>query len=1055
MCFADNQRWRGVAILPPQLTPNASLRFVAIATAGLFFIGPVFAQPLLADTAAHRIGLGQTTRPMAFEVNQGQSDAEVKFLARGRGYNLFLTSTQCVLSLKGRANPSPAVLRMDLAGANPRPEMESLEPLEGKVNYFMGADPKGWRMDIQTYGKILYREVYPGIDLVYYGQQGQLEFDFVLRPGADPEAIRLHFDGAEALELDAAGGLVVRLDGKSVTWPKPLIYQVDHGARTELDGNYVMKENREVRFQLGAYDRTRPLVIDPVLVYSTFLGGSDLDGAAAIALDRSGNVYVTGQTVSPNFPTHTPYHLAYALNDVFVTKLNSNGTALIYSTYVGGSGDDFPAGIAVDANGNAYVAGQTTSANFPAVSALQPSLSGGSGLSDAFVFKLGSVGSTLAYSTYFGGPDIDYANAIAVDGGGNAYITGGTASGSQFPRQTPFQNNAGGMLDAFVAKINPAGSALVYSSWLGGQDDEQGWAIAVDTNGNAYVAGEVFDYGNAASFPLVNPLQPRFGGGENDGFLAKINASGSAPVFVTFLGGSDNDTAFGITLDASNNVYVAGQTFSTDFPTTFNAQQGANGGGFDFGTADAFVTKISSSGASLLYSTYFGGSSDEAGYAVAVDNSGQIYLTGYTVSDLDFPITTGADQTFYNYGTSAAFVSKINPAAPGPSGLIYSTYFGGTGGAFGNGDIGNGIAVDTNGNFYVCGASDSLDLPTTSGAFQEIYGGGSSDAFVAKFFTPADLSVSILASTNPVLVGSNLTYTLQVNNNGRTTFTGVFLTNVLPAGVQFISLATNRMTCANVGGTIVCNVGTLTNNGSATATIVVKTTNATDLADTAWLVANEPEINTDNNNPTLITTVRGFADLVVGQTDMPDPVFVGSNLTYSITVTNNGPWPATQILLTNTFPSNAIFITATQSQGDYYPLDTNVIVFELTNGLAANAFATITVVVSPTTAGTIANQVGVGAFELDLVPASNSSTITTSVNTINGSPALKMVLTNNNNVVFSWPTNPPGFHLESRTNLSGPTNWFNITNVPVIVGNQKVVTNSLANGNHFYRLRNP
>jgi len=1053
MCFADNRRRRGVTIPAHQLATNASLRFVAIATAGLFFIGPVFVQPLLADTVAHRIGLGQTTRPMEFEVNQGQSDAEVKFLARGRGYNLFLTSTRCVLSLKGRANPFPAVLRMDLAGANPRPEMESLEPLEGKVNYFIGADPKGWRTDIQTYGKILYREVYPGIDLVYYGQQGQLEFDFVLRPGADPEAIRLHFDGAEALELDAAGGLVARLDGKSVTWPKPLIYQVDYGARTKVEGNYVVQENREIRFQLSAYDRTRPLVIDPVLVYSSFLGGSDLDGAAAIALDRSGNVYVTGQTVSPNFPTHTPYHLAYALNDVFVTKLNSNGTALIYSTYVGGSDDDFPAGIAVDMNGNAYVAGQTTSLNFPAVSALQSGLAGGSGLSDAFVFKLGSGGSSLVYSTYFGGPDIDYANAIAVDSSGNAYITGGTASGSQFPKQTPFQSHAGGLLDAFVAKINPAGSALVYSSWLGGQDDEQGYAIAVDTNGNAYVAGEVFDYGNTASFPLLNPLQALFGGGENDGFLAKINASGSAPVFVTFLGGSDNDTAFGITLDASNNVCLTGQTRSTDFPTTFNAQQPENGGGLDFGTADAFVTKISSSGASLLYSTYFGGSSDEAGYAVAVDNSGQIYLTGYTVSDLDFPITPGADQPFYSGGASAAFVTKINPAAPGPSGLIYSTYFGGSGGAFGNGDFGSGIAVDTNGNFYVCGGTDSPDLVTTSGAFQRIYGGGYSDAFVAEFFSPADLSVSILASTNPVLVGSNLTYTLQVNNNGRTTFTGVFLTNVLPADVQFISLVANGMICANVGGAIVCNVGTLTNNASASATIVVQTANATVLADTAILVANEPEINTDNNSPTLITTVRGFADLVVSQTDTPDPVFVGSNVTYSIIVTNKGPWPATQILLTNTFPSNANFITLSQSQGDYFPLDTNVIVFELTNGLAVNGFAAIEVVVSLTTAGTIANQVSVGAFELDLVPANNSSTITTSVNS--APTTLKMVRTSNNNVVFSWPTNPPGFHLESRTNLSRPTNWFNVTNVPVIVGDQKVVTNSLTSGNNFYRLRNP
>jgi len=970
--------------LSRELETNASFRFVAIATVILFLIAPVFLQPLLANTTVQRLGLGQAARSMAFEINQGQSDAEVRFLARGRGYNLFLTSTQCVLTLQARTNRGQAVLRMDLTGANPQPEVEPLEPLEGKVNYFMGSDPKGWRTDIPTYGKIRYREVYPGIDLVYYGQQGQLEYDFVLRPGADPEAIRLHFDGAEELELDAAGSLVVRLDGKSVKWPKPVIYQVDHDARSTVEGNYVLKENREVRFQLSAYDRSRPLVIDPVLLYSTFLGGSGLDRATAMALDRSGNVYITGQTISPNFPTHTPYHLAYASNDVFVAKLNPTGAALIYSTYVGGSGDDFAAGIALDSSGNAYVTGQTVSQNFPAVNAFQSSLSGNIGWSDAFLFKLGPAGSTLPYSTYFGGSDIEYANAIAVDSSGNAYITGATVSGPQFPKQSPFQNNSGGGQDAFVAKFNPAasgGNSLIYSSWLGGNDSEQGNAIAVDSSGNAYVAGDVFSLDFAtSSFPLVNPLQPLYGGGEVDGFVAKINSAGSAVVFATLLGGSDNDQVFGITLDASNNVYVAGQTVSTDFRTTFNAQQPVIGGGLDFGTADAFVTKISSSGASILYSTYFGGSGDEAAYSVAVDNSGQIYLTGWTLSDFDFPVTTGADQYFSNGGASDAFVAKINPAAPGPSGLVYSTYLGGTGSDLGSGDAGNGITVDTNGTFYVCGETDSSDLLTTSGAFQRTYGGGASDAFIASFSSPADLSVSILASTNTVLVGSNLTYTLQVNNNGRSTFTGVFVTNAVPAGVQFISLATSGMTCVNNGGTIVCNVGTLTNNATASATILVKATNTTVLVASPVVVANEPDINTDNNHPTLSTTVRGFADLVVGQIDTPDPVFVTSNLTYSISVTNKGPWPATQVFLTQTFPPNATFVSATQDLFDNP--DTNIIVFELTNGLAVNAFATVGVVVTPTVAGTIANQVSVSGFELDLNPGNNASSITTTVTPI-------------------------------------------------------------------------
>jgi len=996
---------------------------------------------------------------MSFEANQGQTDSEVQFLARGRGYALFLTSTQAVLSLRDagrgfepdstvagsrpRKHPrmkacATEVLRMDLRGANPLPVVEGVDRLPGILNYFFGAHPQQWHTGIQTYGKIAYHQVYPGIDLVYYGREGQLEFDFVIQPGALPEAIRLHFDGADELEIDPAGGLVVWLDGQAVRWPKPLIYQFVQGARKEIAGDYVLHENQELGFQLIAYDPQTPLVIDPVLVYSTYLGGSDFDAAEALAIDGSSNLYLTGETVSPNFPRDGTSHGSAGSYDAFVTKLNADGTAPVYSTYLGGSGDDFGQGIAVDTAGNAYVTGMTDSSNFPPVNASQPSI-GSAFVPDAFVVKLGTTGS-LVYSTYFGGPGTESGNAIAVDGSGNAYVTGETGSGPQFPKQSPFQNNAGGGLDAFVAKFTPSGS-VAYASWLGGRDDDRATAISVDASGNVYICGEVFSLdGLTSSFPVVNALQPSYGGYDSDGFVAKINSSGSTVVFATFLGGEDNDSAFGITVDTNNNVYVTGSTRSTTFPVTRNAQQSVISGGGDFYTTDAFVTKIQSNGTSLVYSTYLGGTEDDSGASVAVDNDGAIYLAGATLSD-DFPITIGADQFEMGNGSSA-FVSKINPAAPGPSGLIYSSYFGGS-----DSSEGTHITVDGNDNFYVCGFCDSTNLLTTAGVAQPNFGGGFDDAFVAKLSSAPDLSVSILASTNPLVVGSNLTYTLTINNNWRTPFTGVFLTNILPAGVQFISMTNNRGTCANGGGTITCNLGTMTNNSTATVTIVVSSPTPGDITDTAIVVANEAEMNTDNNHPSLTTTVRGIADLVVSQIVVPDPVLVGSNLTYWITVTNRGPWPATQVLLTGAFPLNMRYLSSTQSQG-YVEADldvTNLYYFYL-DELAVNAGATIAVAFSAFKPGLSTNRLDVSGFELDLNQANGFSSLPITV-----SSHLAIVRTQNS-VVLSWPTNASGFRLESRSSLSNPTTWIPVTNKPAVSADQYKVTNSVSGLIQLYRL---
>ncbi len=435
-----------------------------------------------------------------FEANQGQTDARVKFLARGSGYSLFLTSTELVLAL-GKAEPSgpgkgvaraeaatpkrpspPEVLRMKLLGANARPAIEGREELPGKSHYFIGNDPKKWRTDVPQYARVQYKDVYPGVSLTYYGNQDRLEYDFVVSPGGDPRRIGLGIEGAQRIHVDAEGNLVLSLPGGEVVQRAPVVYQEVDGARKAVEGRFVLRGRGEVGFEVGAYAADRPLVLDPLLVYSTYLGGSGDDHGQAIAVDPSGNVYVTGYTFSTNFPTANPLQGAYGggTYDAFVAKLNSAGSALVYSTYLGGSGYDLGLGIAADASGNAYVIGDTSSTNFPTVNPLQAGYGGGS---DAFVAKVNATGSALVYSTYLGGSGGDQGQGIAVDSSGNASVTGTTQS-TDFPTANPLQAKLSGIGDAFVAKLNASGLALAYSTYLGGSDFDQGHDIAVNASGD-------------------------------------------------------------------------------------------------------------------------------------------------------------------------------------------------------------------------------------------------------------------------------------------------------------------------------------------------------------------------------------------------------------------------------------------------------------------------------------------------------------------------------------------------------------------------------------------
>src|SRR5215469_1265211 len=656
--------------------------------------------------------------PLSFEANQGQADSRVKYLSHGRGYTLLLTGNEAVLSLakqqaisegtgltsrrsgsKGsRGNkgqscgtsadhemPGSALFRMKLLGSNPRAHATALDELPGKSNYLIGNDPKRWRTNLPTFARVRYQGVYPGVDLVFYGNQRQLEHDFVVAPGADPNSIRFGLEGSDRISLDKDGNLVLAVAGDEVQFQKPVIYQQDRGARREIAGGYVLKNNHEVKFEVGAYDHSQPLVIDPVLSYSTYLGGNGFDIGLSIAVDSTGSAYVTGQTASTNFAV-TAGALQSALRGApipFVAKLMPDGTALAYSTYLGGSGainpftgtnqGDTGRAIAVDSLGHAYVTGQTSSTDFPITpGAFQTALAGeGSGCSvsmgNAFVAELNPTGSGFVYSTYLGGNNTDAGFGIAIDATGNAYVAGRALS-TNFP-VTPgayrttfdpsgFDCSCSGPEDVFVTKLNPSGTALVYSTYVGGGIAT---GVAIDSGGNAYVTGTT----NSPSYPTTagsfrtTPISAAGGCSDRDSIVTKLSADGSALVYSTYLGGSADDVANGIAVDASGNAFVSGYTDAANFPVTANASQGAFGGG----AVDAFVAEINAAGSSLQFSTFLGGSGTDGGFGIALDTAGSIYVSGFTDS-AGFPTTAGAFQTTFGGGSADAFVAKLSPTTP-------------------------------------------------------------------------------------------------------------------------------------------------------------------------------------------------------------------------------------------------------------------------------------------------------------------------------------------------------------------------------------------------------
>lgn len=693
--------------------------------------------------------------PLSFEENIGQTDLQVKYLSRGNGYNLFLSANKATLSLKktsktNKTNKTTAILpnqdsptlavEMAVLETKPNANVVGEEALSGTSNYFIGKDSSKWKTAVTNYKKVRYQEIYDGIDLVYYGNQQELEYDFVVKPGANPDIIKLRFNGTDKINIDDNGNLILKVADQEVIQHKPLIYQTINGSKETITGSYLLLNNNEIGFKVDDYDKSKDLVIDPVLAYSTYLGGNSLDFMADIAVDSSGNVYVVGETQSLNYPL-TPGVIDSTLSGAsaaFVTKLNSTGSTLMYSSFLGGGTDNNESGrsIAVDSDGNAYIVGVTSSEAFPVSSgALQPTLQG---TMDGFVAKLNPTGTSLMYATYLGGANLDAINSIAVDQSGNAYVAGSTQS-LMFPTTSgAFQPTFGGAnQDGFVAKIDSTGTSLIYATYLGGTNNESAVDIAVDSQGNTYVVGST----SSTDFPTTQGVfQRAFAGGAVDGFVTKLNPTGSALVYSTFLGGAkaDSDSLNGgdsvnaITLDAMGNAYLAGDTGSSSFPTTDGAFQTKFPGSTTSNSANsAFVTKLNAMGTALEYSTFLGGDTFDSSIAIVVDSMSRAYVIG-TTSSTNFPVTPDAIQAKV-VGESDVFVTELS--ATGKE-LVYSTLFGGS-----SSELAIGLAVDKEGSIYLAGVTSSDNYPTTMKAFQPKFD-SIIDGFVSKM------------SGNPVVVGT-------------------------------------------------------------------------------------------------------------------------------------------------------------------------------------------------------------------------------------------------------------------------------------------------------------
>jgi hypothetical protein len=837
-----------------------------------------------------RVNATYAALPLTFEPNVGQTDPQVKYVARGRGYSLFLTSTSAYFAVPvrsqipktksahqkidlsrskrefrkhtmaaGEQRNAVASIEMDLLGSNPQPHISAENQLPGVTNYLLGRDPSKWRSGVAHYGQVRYREVYPGVDLAYHGAaqvqtqaavaqaNDKFEFDFLIDPGANPEAVKLGFHGSKGLRTGASGDLIIASAAGDLHLHQPFAYQELNGKRQSIDARFVIRANNRVSFALGNYDRNRLLVIDPTVTYSTYLGGSTEDDGNAITVDSAGNAYVTGQTDSTDFPAHSGVVTTAGGFDVFVTELSPSG-ALVFTTLVGGSGDDIGNAIAVDTNSSPagiYIAGQTGSSDFPIIgTVVQPTFL--TGAAHGFVSKISSNGSTLLWSTFVEGSGGEGVLGLAITRDASVptdddvYVVGNTQSAdlgsntvgangtvNPLPQGASLNNGAGanGSNDGFIAKVSNGGAQYLFLSYLGGTSDDVAYSVALGSTGNVYVAGQT----SSEDFYTTpaNVFQAKCGtdghcnasGGNvvDDAFVVAIS-TGNPPAYIysTYLGGEAKDDAFAVATDSAGNAYVTGQTFSTSFPTS-NPLTGLS---TLVGTQNAFVTSINPTGTALNYSTYLGGKGSEAGDGIAVDSNAVAYVTGYTTST-NFPVTSSTT-TFGGGGSFGrdAFLSELSLGGTTLS-LPFSTYLGGSG----DEDILFGaVTVDAFGKIYVTGDTNSANFPLVN-ATDQTYNAGSSatcmptggsgvpcpDAFVTVYAPNADFSIAGTALA-AVSSGGSATSTITItplHNYSNT----VNLTCTVSGG------GTPAPTCALSSSSV--------SGGSGTSTLTVGTTAAT------------------------------------------------------------------------------------------------------------------------------------------------------------------------------------------------------------------------------------
>ncbi len=777
---------------------------LAIASGIPLFLGTARAQALHPSA-------GVIAWQSAFEANRGQLPRAYALQARTAHYHLLMAATHWLLlpnAAAGRLLPSQRPTRFAWLNARDHARILPGRRLPGIYNYLIGRQPEQWILGVPRYSQALVPHLYRGVALVYYYRQKQLEFNLTLQPGVRLSRIRFQLGGAARIRLDRHGDLRVGSGSQGLRLQRPIAYQWKRGRRQRIAAGYLPLGRNSYGFWLGHYDPRLPVILDPVLAYATYLGGSGQDTGAAIATDSGGNIYVVGQTNSANFPvTAGAFQSSLSSGQVaaYIAKLNAGGTALDYATFIGGNGQTDALGVAVDSSGAVYMAGMTSATNFPVTAGAVQTTYGG-GAFDAFALKLDSAGSGLVYATYLGGAGDDVANAIAINAAGDAWIAGGTDS-SDFPVTSgALQTHApGGGGDGFIAEVNASGTGLAYSTFLGGSAQDFIYALAVDANGDAFVTGTT----TSTDFPTTpGAYQPTFAAsasGMGDGFVAELVPSGAALVYSTYLGPAS--AGYGIALDAQDDAYVTGDTQSAAFPVTPGAAQASYAG-----NGDAFVAELAASGATLEYSSYLGGAGDDIGAAIAIDGAGNAYVAGQTTST-NFPISGPAPMSACAGSPCGdAFVTEI---AAGGKSFPFSTYLGGSGSQ----QIAHGVTIDPNGDIDVVGTTNASDFPVTAGAFQTAYGGGG-DAFIAQLAIPSGgltLSPGAISFAAQPVGSSSAAKTLTLANSGSSSITIASITATAP----FAATSQCGSSLASGASCTVQVSFTPTASGAATGTLTI------------------------------------------------------------------------------------------------------------------------------------------------------------------------------------------------------------------------------------------